>query len=440
MVFMPFQIVGVWLRGLLAIAVLAAGIFLLRDWWQHRYTYVIEPAEREIVVIEADAVAPADRERPVSARQVEYVRRVDWQFGFNRETLALLGGLALLGYGIGGGSIGRRFVRRLRAKSGTSPELNEPAPRPISVERIRRPDGTEIHAEVHGSLDRPVMILTHGWGLDSAEWRYAIEHLGGRYRLIVWDLPGLGKSAAPQNDDWSLEKLARDLDAVLALAGGRPALLVGHSIGGMIALTHGRLFPEAQGSRVSGLVLVHSTYTNPVRTTNWAGLYTALQKPLLEPILHLTIWLSPLVRVMNWLSYLNGSAHRSTERTSFSGKEATEQLDFMARYVPPSPPAVLANGMLAMFRYDATAVLPRIAVPTLVVAADQDTTCTPAASILMSRVIPGAELTTLESARHCGHFEHNREFLNELDEFASRLSVRRVVVNLTPMERPAELS
>ena len=119
------------------------------------------------------------------------------------------------------------------------------------------------------------------------------------YRLIVWDLPGLGLSKQPDNHDYSLENLARDLDAVIALAGGRPVVLVGHSIGGMISLTHCKLFPQAMGTRVCGLVLVNTTYTNPVRTTSMAGLKTALQKPLFEPLLHLTIGLSPLVRVMN---------------------------------------------------------------------------------------------------------------------------------------------
>ncbi|HEX2212505.1 MAG TPA: hypothetical protein VHH12_03420, partial [Mycobacterium sp.] len=110
--------------------------------------------------------------------------------------------------------------------------------------------------------------------------------------------------------------------------------------------------PESLGRRVAGLVLVHTTYTNPVRTTRWAGLLTALQKPVIEPLLHLTIWLSPLVWLMNWLSYLNGSAHRSTRTQSFGGTETWGQLDFAARYMPHASPAVLARGMFGMLAYD----------------------------------------------------------------------------------------
>jgi hypothetical protein len=55
-------------------------------------------------------------------------------------------------------------------------------------------------------------------------------------------------------------------------------------------LTFCQLFPAALGTRVAGLVLVHTTYTNPVRTTKLAGLTTALERPvivLLTPAKHM---------------------------------------------------------------------------------------------------------------------------------------------------------
>ena len=109
---------------------------------------------------------------------------------------------------------------------------------------------------------------------------------------------------------------------------------------------------------MAGLVLVHTTYTNPVRTTQMAGLYTAIEKPVLIPLLYLTIALWPLVWLMNWLSYFNGSVHRSTHKSSFSGAETRGQLDFIARFMPRGRPDVLARGMLGMIAYDATATLP----------------------------------------------------------------------------------
>jgi hypothetical protein len=63
----------------------------------------------------------------------------------------------------------------------------------------------------------------------------------------------------------------------------------------MITLTFCRLFPEALRAKVKAIVLVQTTYTNPVRTTKMAGFLTALERPVIVPLLHLTIWLSPLV-------------------------------------------------------------------------------------------------------------------------------------------------
>ena len=107
----------------------------------------------------------------------------------------------------------------------------------------------------------------------------------------------------------------------------------------MITLTFCKVFPEALGTRVMGLVLAHTSYTNPVRTTSMAGLYTALEKPVLIPLMYLTIALWPLAWLMNWMSYFNGSAHRSTHKSSFSGNETRGQLNFArasCRWVAPT--------------------------------------------------------------------------------------------------------
>lgn len=403
MFFMPFQVLGIWLRGLFSLALLGLGAYLLYAWNERREVVVVEPPART-----------ADQSDRATAPDEEPERRVvEWRFGLNRETAYLLGGAALLLFSLGGGlGVSPRLWRR----GGDTPPAEE---RPAAVQRLRRPDGSELHVELYGPEDAPPVILTHGWGLNNREWCYAREELARHHRLIIWDLPGLGQSSRPADNRWDLEKLAGDLEAVLGLAGSRPAVLLGHSIGGMITLTFCRLFPEALGTRVCGLVLAQSTYTNPVQTTAHAGLYSALQKPVLEPLCHLMVWTAPLLWLLNWLSYLNGSAHRSTERSTFSGRESRGQLGLLTRLFCKAWPGVVARGMLAMFRYDATATLATIPVPTLVVTGERDETCKPEASVFMSRSIPGAKLVTLAEAKHGGVFEFHARFDMELAEFVS---------------------
>ena len=265
------------------------------------------------------------------------------------------------------------------------PGQDEPKPnRSSRVHRLTRPDGSEIQVEFYGPDLAPTLILTHGWGPDSTAWYYAKKQLTDQFRVIVWDLPGLGKSKKPKNRDYSLEKYAHDLEAVITLA-GQPVILVGHSIGAMILLTFCRLFPEHLGQQVAGLVLVDGTHTNPLKTAIFNKLLLALQKPLLEPLLHLAIALSPLLWLMSWLSYFNGSTLLTTKISGFTGRETRGQLNFSSLIGIKASPGVLARGVLAMFKFDETATLPKISVPTLVVVGKSDIATRPFASEQMSQ-------------------------------------------------------
>lgn len=286
------------------------------------------------------------------------------------------------------------------------------------VHRLSRPDGTVLHIEHYGPGDGGTLVLTHGWGLNAAAWFYAKQLLAPRFRLILWDLPGLGQSRAPDNRNYELPKLAADLAAVVEFAGG-PVVLVGHSIGGMIMLTFVREFPELMRRQVRGLVLTHTTPMNPVRTA-WLGpLWRALQGPLIKPMCFLTILLSPVMRLLNWLGYLNGLLHTQIHFGQYGGHETRGQLEFAARFTPLASPAVSAWGMLAMTRYNAEDVLPEVNVPALVIAADHDKATLPSASGQMARAIPGARIVTLSPAGHMGLFEQHAVWAEAVADFAA---------------------
>jgi len=421
MPFMPFNILGMWFRGLLSIAILAGGIYLLRQWYEDSHVVVHDPV--------ADVNARSDR-GDVHPIQGPGHRVFRWEPGWNRETRELVGGLALLTWAFAGQFVYGAVLSLMLPKGsssgsaagskGNDQDEDPKSTRDGAVQRLRRPDGSEIQVECYGPPDAPPIVLTHGWGVNSTEWYYVKKHLADRFRVIVWDLPGLGLSRKPDNNDFRLEKLAADLGAVLtATTGGRPAVIAGHSIGGMITLTFCRLFPEALGSRVAGIGLVHTTYTDPVKTTKGAAIYTAIETPVLVPLMYLTIALWPLVWLMNWMSYLNGSAHRSTHKQSFAGHETRGQLDFATRFMPHARPDVLARGMLAMMKYDVTATLATIPVPAAVFPGDLDTTCLPEASQFMANSIPRAELLPLAPGRHMGLIEKHAEFDRALAGFAA---------------------
>src|ERR1700758_1353781 len=363
-----------WFLGLVAWVLLGVGIYLSHKWYQRAWSYD-------------------------SNLHRSYF---DPHIGNNYETFLLAVAVGLLLWVLAGGVFVRGILNLFTKTKGSAgrdalPKRSQQGAREYW---LSRPDGSKLRIECCGREDAPPIMLTHGWGANSTEWDYLKKELSGDFQLIVWDLPGLGRSTRPANRDYSMENLSRDLEAVLRLACDRPAVLLGHSIGGMITLTFCRLFPEALRARVRAIALVQTTYTNPVRTTNMAGLFTALERPVIVPLMHLTIWLSPLVWLSNWMSYLNGSAFLSTKSSGFAGTETWEELNFVTRFQLQASPAVLARGMFAMLRYDATGVLKDINVPALVLAGDRDSVCKPEASESMHWDIPGAKLTQLAPAKH----------------------------------------
>jgi pimeloyl-ACP methyl ester carboxylesterase len=369
--FMPLDFLLRWLSGLLTVALLGGGGYILYQWY--------------------DGELASDRWLILSLAMLL------WSF---------LGFLPIL------------LFRR--------PGQDEPkAIRSRQVERIIRPDGSEIHVEFYGSEHAPPLILTHGWGPNSTVWYYAKKQLTERFRVIVWDLPGLGKSKKPRNRDYSLEKYARDLEAVMSLAGDQPVMLLGHSMGGMILLTFCRLFPHHLGRRVAGLIIVDATYRNPLRTTILSKLLLTLQKPLLEPLLYLAIALSPVLWLTSWLSYLNGFTLLTTEISGFTGRETRGQLNFSTLIGLKASPGVLARGMLAMLRFNEIETLPSISVPTLVIVGQSDIATRPFANQDIQRAVPQAELAVLAPAGHMGLMERNQQFAEAVQAFSTACLIQK---------------
>lgn len=103
----------------------------------------------------------------------------------------------------------------------------------------------DIAVADHGG-DGPDVVLCHGANRTLLDWEHLRPHLTGM-RLVSYDLRGHGRSDAPADDDYGWSAHLADLDAVAdALALDDPRV-IGHSLGGMIALCHGRRRPDCPG-------------------------------------------------------------------------------------------------------------------------------------------------------------------------------------------------
>src|SRR5437763_7754535 len=129
------------------------------------------------------------------------------------------------------------------------------APTPLRNLEPRREE-MRLHGRRRSYLtagEGPVLLLIHGIASDSEAWRASLPLLARRGRLIARDLPGHGASAKAPGD-YSLGSLASSLRDLLVKLGHERATLVGHSLGGGVAMQFAYMFAE----RTERLVLVSS--------------------------------------------------------------------------------------------------------------------------------------------------------------------------------------
>ncbi|MFF5010323.1 alpha/beta fold hydrolase [Streptomyces phaeochromogenes] len=84
-----------------------------------------------------------------------------------------------------------------------------------------------------GRPEAPAVLLVHGWGGDGREWSPHAEALADRFRVVVPDLRGHGRSPVPPEDNTPLA-MAHDLAALLGTSATGPVVAVGHSMGGQV--------------------------------------------------------------------------------------------------------------------------------------------------------------------------------------------------------------
>lgn len=122
---------------------------------------------------------------------------------------------------------------------------DQPSGRSLSV------DGQSIFVRQSGT--GPDIVLLHGLGDSSVGWRYLEGPLvEAGFRVTVWDALGAGRSAKPADGDYSIAAHLRRLEGVLDQLAIEKAVVVGHSLGGSVALVFAHAHPE----RIAALCLI----------------------------------------------------------------------------------------------------------------------------------------------------------------------------------------
>ena len=256
--------------------------------------------------------------------------------------------------------------------------------------RVVEAGGTGIFVTDVGQ-GRPVLFL-HGLGWSHALWHRQVETLSDRYRVLVGDMRGHGRSAKPPGP-YTMDALAQDWLRVLQACGVEDLALVGLSQGGMVAMLIASLFPD----RVKALALLGTACSFSDQA--WAGM-----------------------EERGRVARASGprAAAEATARSVFSATFATRDPDFVAEFVEDrlaADAAGIGAAMGALRGFDVRERLGRISCPTLILHGTEDRVIAPENAGEVANHISGSDLHLIEGAGHILPVEHPEVVERHLTDF-----------------------
>ena len=241
----------------------------------------------------------------------------------------------------------------------------------------------------------PDVVLLHGWGMNGDVWEDILPALSPRYRTTIVDLPGHGRSV-DSLDDYTLANLARAVAAAIPT----PAIVVGWSLGGMVA-TQLALDNPAQ---VTKLILVASA-PQFVRDASWPD---ATDDTILKGFAdELTQNYQQTIKRFIAIQAL-GSDHAREQQRILRER--------VFRHGQPHP-AALEGGLEILRNANLRPQLANINCPTLFIAGAMDSLFRPAAAQRAQGLMADAELNLIDKAGHAPFLSHPDEFLQSLTRF-----------------------
>ena len=304
----------------------------------------------------------------------------------------------------------RAVVRRLRSPL---------AERPGTARRVRSFDGSELAVNVVGPLGgagrnaagsdhrAPTLVFAHGFSLDMTSWHYQWKRFSLRHRCVLFDQRGHGLSGPARGGGYSLDALGHDLKAVLdAEVPEGPAIVFGHSMGGVNILALAAQYPEEFGRRIRAAVLA-STAAADVMKDVLAGVASRLGR-LLVPLPR---------RLIAHPERLHDIAFLITRLTNFGSHAPPSVVEYVAQVAARTRATVWANFLASLATLDLEHALDHIRVPALVLVGDHDCLTPPATALAMTRRLPYGRMVVLPGAGHCGLLEHHDDFNAAIEEF-----------------------
>jgi pimeloyl-ACP methyl ester carboxylesterase len=316
------------------------------------------------------------------------------------------------------GVIGERHLIR-KARTGPDPERGEPLEeRPGEERRIRSFDGTELAAHVAGPAGAPVLVMVHGFSADLTLWHYQWKHFSRSYRCVLYDQRGHGRSGSGTGGDYSLEAMAGDLKAVLdETAPGASVALLGHSMGGMVAMSLAEHFPDEFGTRVKATVLANTAAAELIRAAA-GSLGAKMGKLVAAAAIRAAKDPRRVYRIRaRALAGQGDLAFAAARLTNFGPNPPPSLVEHVARVGARAPVEVWTDLLGSLVEMDLSHALAHITVPALVIVGDVDRITPPASALAIKRMLPDGRLIVFKGSGHCTMLERHAQFNRVVEGF-----------------------
>lgn len=257
-------------------------------------------------------------------------------------------------------------------------------------------DNKSIYYEQHGKGIPLVMIA--GLGSDSVSWLPVILDLAKHFKVITFDNRGVGRTTE-DNSNISIEDMADDCAELIIKLNLSSVIVLGHSMGGMIAMDLARRYPEL----VDKLILEATATKMSNRNVE-----------MLED------WISFLKNGMDRKLWFRNMFYWIFSPSFFNDKLMLDQaVDMAIRYRYAQSDISFENQVKALSKFDYQNIISEIKARTLVIYGELDLLFPPMETEKIFDNIPDMKSTTIKNAAHSIHMDEPKEFVRTVVDFVA---------------------
>lgn len=269
----------------------------------------------------------------------------------------------------------------------------------ITLPRSETSGGIAYHRS--GNPDGIPVVLVHGVGLRSESWYRQIDALQTQYDVFAMDMPGHGESASLNKSPPELADFIDSLAAFIARTVCRPAVIVGHSMGALLALTLSKTHPQL----CLGIVAMNAVYQRSAEAREAVQNRAASLREGAQT--------DPTAPVKRWFSDTPSAQDEAHAALCREWLLAADRAGYAAAYT-----------VFAQEDGVASKDLQNLTLPCLFLTGTLDANSTPAMSEAMAACVKHADVVIIHDSRHMTPLTHatavNQALLGFLEGVISR--------------------